>query len=108
MVGKSLVVSLGLAAFLTAGAMSFGQARAGPSCQDAISDYLESLKIDAEDVTSLNVYAAKHRTGRPKKYDAWVSLKTCRGNLVINLSLNCRFNDAYTRGDCRFENVKQR
>ncbi len=108
MLGKSLVVALGLAALLTAGAMPFGQARAGPSCQDAISDYLASLKIDAEDVTSLNVFAVKHRSSRPMNYDAWVSMKTCRGNLIINLSFNCRLVDAYTRGDCSFENVTQR
>lgn len=105
---NTLAVSLGFAAFLTVGALSFGQAQAGHACQDSIADYLESLKIDAEDVTNLTVYAVKHRTGRPKGYNAWVSPKACRGNLIINLSLNCRFIDAYTRGDCRFENVPQR
>ncbi|MEE9296620.1 MAG: hypothetical protein V3W34_16875 [Phycisphaerae bacterium] len=108
MIGKSLVVSLGLAAFLTVGASSSGQAQASHACQDAIADYLESLKIDAEDVTTLNVYAVKQNLGQPMRYNAWVSMKACRGNLIINLSLNCRFDDAYSRGDCKFENVKQR
>ncbi len=66
------------------------------------------MKIDVDQVTNLKVYADKHKTGRPMGYNAWVSLKACQGNLVINLSLNCRFDDAYTRGDCKFENVPQR
>lgn len=106
--GKSLIISLGLAAFLSAGALSIGQARASDACQDAVADYLESLKIDADDVTSLKVYVVKQTMGQPIGYNAWVWLKACRGNLIINLSLNCRFDDAYTRGDCKFENIKQR
>ncbi len=108
MSAKTLAVSLGLAGLLMAGALPVAEAQAGPACQDAIADYLKSLKIDAKDVASLNVYAVKQNLGRPFGYKAWVSLKTCRGNLIINLSLNCRVTDAYTRGDCKFENVRQR
>lgn len=109
MIGKSLVVALRVAALLTAGVLSLGQAHASHVCQDAIADYLESLKIDVDDVTSVNVYVDKPGSGgQPVGYTAWVSMKTCRGKVVINLSPACRVQNAYTRGDCSFENLTPR
>jgi hypothetical protein len=108
MSGKILAVSLVLAGLLTAGALSATQAQAGHLCQDSIAGYLDRLKIAEDEVASLNVYSVKQKVGQPTGYNAWVSLKTCQGNLVINLSATCRVDDAYTRGDCRFEDVKPR
>jgi hypothetical protein len=108
MSGRSLAVPLGLAALLTASAWSIAPAQASDSCKDAIADYLDRLRIAEDAVASLNLYEVKQTLGRPIGYNAWISLNTCQGNLVINLSLNCRVNDAYTRGECRFENLRQR
>ena len=107
MSGKTLAVSLGLAGLLAAGALSATQAQAGHRCQDAIADHLDRLKIAEDEVANLDVHTVKQTIGQPTGYSAWISLNTCQGNLVINLSATCRVDDAYTRGECRFEGLKR-
>ena len=34
-------------------------------------------------------------------YEAWVSLSSCKGNLVIKLSKRCRIREVYGRGECK-------
>ncbi len=104
---KTLAVSLGLAGLLAAGAWSATPAQAGQRCQDAIADNLDRLKIAEDEVARLDVYTVKQTLGQPMGYNAWISLNTCQGNLVINLSATCRVDDAYTRGECRFEGLKR-
>ncbi len=83
------------------------KAQVGRLCQEVIADYLDLLKIAGGAVASLDVYVVKQTMGQPIEYDAWISLNTCQGNLVINLSATCRVDDAYTRGECRFEGLKR-
>ncbi len=107
MSGKTLAISLGLAGLLTAGALPATQAQAGHRCQDSVADHLERLKVAEDEVASLDFYTVKQTIGLPTGYNAWISLNTCQGNLVINLSATCRVDDAYTRGECRFEGLKR-
>ncbi len=107
MSGKRLAFSFGLAGLLTAGAWSAAPAQAGHRCQDSVADHLDRLKVAENEVASLDFYTVKQTIGLPTGYNAWISLNTCQGNLVINLSATCRVDDAYTRGECRFEGLKR-
>ncbi|MBT3977517.1 MAG: hypothetical protein HOE98_13845, partial [Rhodospirillaceae bacterium] len=39
-------------------------------------------------------------------YEAWVDLKQCRGRVVMKLSLQCGIDEAYTKGACKLEGLK--
>ncbi len=112
--GKPLAIALGLVAFVMASGatggtgplrLSIGQAYAKPKCETPVTRYLGHLKIAEDEVTNISVISVRPTTGRRLKYRAWVSLKSCRGSLVINLTPLCGVMDTYTRADCRFEGV---
>ena len=98
-----LTLSLIVAAFLWS--VVAPQAYAKPKWEPAITRYLEHLKIAEDEVTNISVLPVVALTGPLMWYRAWVSLKSCRGSLVINLTRHGRVIDAYTRADCRFEGV---
>ncbi len=99
-----LTLSLIVAAFLSS--VVAPQAYAIPIWDSPITRYLEHLKIAEDEVTNISVFPIQPPTGPRTGYRAWVSLKSCRGSLVINLTrLGGRVTDAYTRADCRFEGV---
>ncbi len=111
---KTLAIALGLVGFaMASGAtggteplrLSIGQAYAKAKCETSINRYLAHLKIAEDEVTNISVFSVKPTTGRLLGYRAWVSLKSCRGSLVINLAPHCGVIDTYTRADCRFEGV---
>ncbi len=112
--GKTLVITLGLVAFVMASGptdgteplgLPIGQDYAKPKCETTITRYLEHLKIAEDEVTNISVLSVKPPKGKLLGYRAWVSLKSCRGSLVINLRPYCEVTDTYTRADCRFEGV---
>ena len=112
--GRILAIALGLVGFVMASGatggteplrLSIGQAYAKPKCETSIGRYLAHLKIAEDEVTNISVFSVKPPTGRRLGYRAWVSLKSCRGSLVINLAPHCGVVDTYTRADCRFEGV---
>ena len=85
--------------------LSIGQASAAPRCGGALGRYLDRLKIEEREITKISVFSVKPATGKLLGYRARVSLKSCRGSLVVNLTTHCKVIDAYTRSDCRFESV---
>ncbi len=98
-----LTLSLIVAAFLWS--VVAPQAYAKPKWETAITRYLGHLKIAEDEVTNISVLSVVALTGPLMGYRVWVSLKSCRGSLVINLTRLGRVTDTYTRGDCRFEGV---
>ncbi len=98
-----LTLSLIVAAFLWS--VVAPQAYAKPKWETAITRYLEHLKIAEDEVTNISVFALQPNSFKPLGNRAWVSLKSCRGSLVINLTPLGGVIDTYTRGDCRFEGV---
>ncbi len=111
---KALAIALGLVGFVMASGatggtgplrLSIGQAYAKPKCETSVTRYLGHLKIAEDEVANISVFSVKPSTGRRLGYRAWVSLKSCRGSLVINLAPHCGVVDTYTRAECRFEGV---
>ncbi len=88
-----------LAALLASPALA-----AGDPCEAEVSERIARMNIDPGDVRSISV-AARVRSRRGGSsvsgYDAWVSLESCRGSIVMRLSRQCRIEDVYGKGDCK-------
>ncbi len=81
-----------------------------PRCQSTVAEQLAGFGIEQSEVSSI-YYAQKvravGRTGRRiSGVTAWVSLHSCEGSVVIDLSNGCRVKQAYTRGQCRVPGLK--
>ena len=85
---------------------SIGQAYAAEQpCKGPVADHLKHLNVDEKDVTKIGVLPVKTRKGKLLGHRAWVSLKSCRGSLVINLTVHCKVIDEYTRGECTMDGL---
>ena len=74
-------------------------------CKGPVADHLKRLNVDERDVTKIGVLPVKTRKGKLLGYRAWVSLKSCRGSLVINTTAHCKVIDEYTRGECKMDGL---
>ncbi len=76
-------------------------------CKTVAAKHLETLGIDSEDVTDIAMIRILNNPefGTIRELQAWATLLSCPGNVVINLTPRCRVKDAYTRGGCRVENI---
>ncbi len=94
------VVTLGLALAVLSSTPSEA-ARA--YCERTVAERLERLNVDRSDVRGI-YYEAKRHGGRDNdrvvRILAWVSLQSCKGNLVIVLDPHCRVRQVYGRGEC--------
>ncbi len=72
-------------------------------CEAIVAERLDSLNVDSSDIRKIH-YLAAHATnrdgGRKTGYEAWVSLRSCKGNLVVKMSLRCKIREVYGHGDC--------
>jgi hypothetical protein len=75
---------------------------AGSSCVATVTERLERLNVAPSDVTEIScVKEIGGRDGsRVVGITAWVSLQSCKGNLVFNMSRHGRIRDVYGRGTC--------
>ena len=75
---------------------------AGSSCVATVTERLDSLNVAPSDVTKIS--CVKEIGGRTSSrvvgITAWVSLQSCNGNLVFNMSRHGRIRDVYGRGAC--------
>ncbi len=39
-------------------------------------------------------------------FEAWIEQKSCRGAVVVKMSLDCEVSEIYTKGDCTLPGVK--
>ncbi len=67
-----------------------------------MAERLDRLNVDRSDVRGIFYHA--QRSGRDNervtRILAWVSLQSCKGNLVIVLDPHCRVRQVYGRGEC--------
>jgi hypothetical protein len=81
---------------------------AGDPCEAVVKERLARMNIDPGDVRSISIAArvrAQRRSGSSVSgFDAWVSLKSCRGSIVMSLSRECRIKRIYSKGDCKVPN----
>ncbi len=76
---------------------------AGKPCRDVVADHLAELRIDSAEVLRIDYIRipSSRQNGGVVGIEAWVSFRTCRGNLVIIMDRHCRIKRTYGRGDCR-------
>ena len=88
--------------------LSIGQAYgAKQPCMGVVTEHLKQLNVDQEDVERISVMPEKPPKGPVLGNRAWVSLKSCKGSLIIFLTTKCKVVDTYTRGECRIGGVKE-
>ncbi len=68
-----------------------------------MAERLHRLNVDSSDVRGI-FYEARSSGGRDNgqvvRILAWVSLQSCKGNLVIELDRYCRVRKVFSRGEC--------
>ena len=76
-------------------------------CQTVAAKRLESLGIAATEVKDISMIQIVNNPefGSIRELQAWATLLSCRGSVVIKLTSHCRVKEAYTRGGCRVENI---
>ncbi len=94
------VVMIGFALALTMGAPAEA---ARKYCEATVAERLNRLNVEPSDIRGIS-YVPKRRQsrdgGRVVGIVAWVSLRSCRGSLVIDMSRHCRIRQVYGRGEC--------
>ena len=94
------VVMIGFALALTMGAPAEA---ARKYCEATVAERLDRLNVSPSDIRGI-FYEARRRIGRNNDRVvgilAWVSLKSCRGSVVIDMSRHCRVRQVYGRGAC--------
>lgn len=93
-------VMIGLALGLMIGAPA---AAARDHCKAAVAERLERLNVEPSDIRGIS-YVVERGGGRDSSrvvgISAWVSLLSCKGNLVVDMSRHCRIRQVYGRGEC--------
>ncbi len=100
MTNCTVIVGLGIS--LMIGGLADAAARS--PCKAVVAERLDGLNVDPADVHKISyvVLQSSRRDGGPAiGFEAWVSLNSCKGNLVVNLSKRCRIRDVYGRGECK-------
>ena len=72
-------------------------------CEATVSERLGRLNVDPSDIREIYYEAQRHigrNVDRVVGILAWVSLRSCRGNLVIDMSRHCTVRQVYGRGEC--------
>ena len=78
----------------------------GP-CETVAAERLGGLGIAATEVKGISMIEVVDNPefGTTSEWQAWAKLQSCPGNVVIKMTPRCRFKGAYTRGECRFDNI---
>ncbi len=94
------VVTLGLALAV----LSSTPSEAGLAyCERTVTERLDRLNVDRSDVRGISYHAQRaggRESDRVVRILAWVSLQSCKGNLVIDMDRHCRVRQVYGRGEC--------
>ena len=93
----AVIIGLGLGLMIGAPA----DAARNP-CKATVAERLERLNVDPSDIRKIDYVAVRgnREGGQLIGFEAWVSLRSCRGNLVVNMSRHCRIRQVYGRGEC--------
>ena len=76
---------------------------AGSSCEATAAERLDRLNVEPSDVRKISCLAdirGGRDGGRVVGITAWVSLHSCKGNLVIDMSRHGQVRQVYGRGAC--------
>lgn len=76
------------------------------SCETTVTEHLNRLNIDHSDVRKISCLADRRGGrdgGRVVGIMAWVSLQSCTGNLVFDMSRHGQVRQVYGRGGCELD-----
>ena len=80
----------------------------GYNCQAVVDAKLAEHGVALDNVASRKT--VHQRTGGEANliegYSTWVALKSCKGNVVVDLSLECDIEQAYVSGNCSVKGLK--
>lgn len=72
-------------------------------CEAQVSERLDRLELDPSDIQGIT-YDAQRQPGRNNdrvtRVLAWVSLNSCKGYVIVELSPHCTVRQVYGRGEC--------
>ncbi len=94
------VVMIGFALALTMGAPGESGRK---YCEATVAERLDRLNVESSDIRGISYvpeYGGGRDGGRVVGILAWVSLQSCQGSLVIDMSRRCRVRQVYGRGAC--------
>jgi hypothetical protein len=95
-------VTLGLALVLLNGTPAETAGRT--YCKSTVAEKLADLNVGSSDVSNISYDPQREAGGdndRIVRVLAWVSLRSCRGHLVIDMSRHCAVRQVYGRGECK-------
>ncbi len=72
-------------------------------CEARVVERLDRLNVERSDIRGVFYDVQRQTRGDDDRvigFLAWVSLKSCKGYVVIDLSLRCRVRQVYWRGEC--------
>ena len=93
-----LVLTVAIALGLTA-----MPAKADHDCEPTVTERLNRLKVDPSDVRKIDWVEELRFKGDDEyvvRIDAWVSLHSCEGHVVIQMTPHCFVPQVYGRGAC--------
>ncbi len=72
------------------------------ACKATATERLNRLNVEPSDIRKISCIEVRRgdRDDRVVGITAWVSLRSCTGNLVIDMSRHGRVRQVYGRGDC--------
>ncbi len=100
MMKSTLGIGLALALFLLP-ALPAGAAR--KYCETQVSESLDRLDVAASDIHNITYEAQRHpgrNNDRVTRVLAWVTLNSCTGYVIVELSPHCTVRQVYGRGEC--------
>ncbi len=108
---KAVLLALPLALCMAGPVAADGGVEIPPNaCAAQIDGKLTELKINRADLDRISVSPRRDNHNddnqRTVGIDVWVRYKVCPGSLVLDLSTDCRVNQAYTRGRCSVPGVR--
>ncbi len=90
----------GFAAVLMAASLSVvGQAAAFP-CEKEIRAKLEEAKISKPSIASIRVIREMGAEDSFLGYEAWIRVRSCRGQYILSLTDSCYVTNAHSRLSC--------
>ena len=78
-------------------------AKADHDCSSIPTEHLNRLKVDSSDVRKIDWVEIVKKKGDDdiiERIDAWVSLHSCEGHVVIEITPHCYVRQVYGKGEC--------
>jgi len=97
------VLMTGIALALVTAAPVDASEHDGLHCEAAVGQRLDRLNVDPSDIRKIEYIPTYKKAGGDNiviGYEAWVSLHSCQGNLIIAMDQYCRLHQVYGRGAC--------